>query len=115
MGSPHPIWHERATPDEIREIAEIDRTIADLRRRRSMLLNRTLLRSSSSSRSRSADRLPGPISQPSGNVRWEKADLFFLKDAVRRGMPYAQIAGFLGRTEAEVREQSRALRSRPSH
>ena len=44
MGSAHPTWYERATPDEIEEIAEIDRTIADLRRRRSMLLNRTKMR-----------------------------------------------------------------------
>ena len=44
MGSAHPTWLERATPDEIKEITEIDRSIADLRRRRSMLLNRTKLR-----------------------------------------------------------------------
>jgi len=44
MGSPHPTWYERATADEIRKIAEIDRAIADLRRRRSMLLNRTKFR-----------------------------------------------------------------------
>ena len=43
-------------------------------------------------------------------VPWEKADLFFLRDAVNRGMSYAKIAGFLGRTEAEVREKSRALK-----
>jgi hypothetical protein len=44
MGSAHPTWFERATPDEIEEIAEIDRAIEDLRRRRSMLLNRTKMR-----------------------------------------------------------------------
>ena len=35
MGSAHPTWLERATPEEIKEITEIDRSIADLRRRRS--------------------------------------------------------------------------------
>ena len=44
MGSAHPTWLERATPEEIKEITEIDRSIADLRRRRSMLLNRTKMR-----------------------------------------------------------------------
>ena|SRR6188472_1140544 len=44
MGSAHPTWLERATPDELKEITEIDRSIADLRRRRSMLLNRTKMR-----------------------------------------------------------------------
>ena len=38
------LWYQRATPDEIEEINEIDRAIADLRRRRSMLLNRTKMR-----------------------------------------------------------------------
>ena len=41
---------------------------------------------------------------------WEQTVLFFLRDAVQRGMPRAKIAGFLGRTEAEVREKSRALK-----
>ena len=36
MGSAHPTWLERATPDELKEITEIDRSIADLRRRRSI-------------------------------------------------------------------------------
>jgi hypothetical protein len=43
-------------------------------------------------------------------VPWEKADLFFLRDAVNRGMPHAKIAGFLGRTETEVREKSRSFK-----
>jgi hypothetical protein len=50
---------------------------------------------------------------------WPRADLFFMKDALDRGMSYAEVAGFLSRTEEEVREQSegdqlvkrRALRS----
>jgi hypothetical protein len=29
MGSAHPAWYERATPDEIDEIDELDRPIAD--------------------------------------------------------------------------------------
>ena len=41
---------------------------------------------------------------------WKQTDLFFLRDAVQRGMHRAKIAGFLGRTEAEVRQKSRALR-----
>jgi hypothetical protein len=39
-------------------------------------------------------------------VPWDKNDLFFLLDAVERGMSYGRIAGFLGRSEAEVREKS---------
>jgi hypothetical protein len=34
---------------------------------------------------------------------WTNADLFFLTDAVACGMPFAEIAGFLNRTESEVR------------
>jgi hypothetical protein len=37
---------------------------------------------------------------------WPRADLFFMKDALDRGMSCAEVAGFLGRTEEEVREQS---------
>ena len=44
MGNAHPTWHDRATRDEIEEVAEIDRAIADLRWRRSKLLNRTKMR-----------------------------------------------------------------------
>jgi hypothetical protein len=39
-------------------------------------------------------------------VPWDKNDLFFLLDAVERGMSYGRIAGFLGCSEAEVREKS---------
>ena len=48
-------------------------------------------------------------------IPWEKVDLFFLRDAVKVGMPYAKIAGFLGRTEAEVRAKSRSLGLRTPH
>jgi len=38
---------------------------------------------------------------------WERADLFFLKDSLERGMSLAEIAGFLGRTVDEVREKAK--------
>jgi hypothetical protein len=41
---------------------------------------------------------------------WEQADLFFLVDALARGMSIAEVAAFLGRTEEEVREQSKATK-----
>ena len=37
--------------------------------------------------------------------QWTNADLFFLTDAVACGMPFAEVAGFLNRTESEVRAQ----------
>lgn len=40
----HPTSFERATPDEIKEITELDLAIADLRRRRTMLVSRTKMR-----------------------------------------------------------------------
>ena len=40
---------------------------------------------------------------------WAQTDLFFLVDALARGMSIAEVAAFLGRTEEEVREQSKAL------
>jgi hypothetical protein len=33
-------------------------------------------------------------------VPWENADLLFLRDTIKRGMPHAKVAGFLGRSEA---------------
>ena len=44
---------------------------------------------------------------------WEKADLFFLLDALARGMSIAEVAAFLRRTEEEVREQAIMHPSRP--
>jgi hypothetical protein len=35
---------------------------------------------------------------------WDSQDLLFLKDALRRGMSHAEAAGFLGRTEEDVRQ-----------
>jgi hypothetical protein len=36
---------------------------------------------------------------------WDKADLFFLRDALRRGMTVEVVAGFLGRSASEVRAE----------
>ena len=41
---PRPKWHERASHSEIKEVDDIDRLIADLRRRRQMILNRVHMR-----------------------------------------------------------------------
>jgi len=49
---------------------------------------------------------------PNGTDRgkaWERADLFFLKDSLERGMSLAEIAGFLRRTTDEVREKAKDL------
>jgi hypothetical protein len=40
---------------------------------------------------------------------WSKPDLFFLRDALTRGMSIAAVAAFLGRTEEEVRAQANAI------
>jgi hypothetical protein len=40
----HPKWHERASRSEIKEVEDIDRLIADLRRRRQMIMNRIHMR-----------------------------------------------------------------------
>ena len=40
---------------------------------------------------------------------WARADLFFLKDSLERGMLLAEIAGFLRRTADEVREKAKSL------
>jgi hypothetical protein len=44
---------------------------------------------------------------------WAQADLLFLVDALARGMPIAEVAAFLGRTEDEVREQSKVTKYPP--
>jgi hypothetical protein len=41
--------------------------------------------------------------------QWARADLFFLKDSLERGMSLAEIAGFLRRTADEVREKAKSL------
>ena len=40
---------------------------------------------------------------------WEKADLFFLDNALRRGMSVEDVAAFLGRPVDEVRAKARQL------
>jgi hypothetical protein len=40
---------------------------------------------------------------------WAKADVFFLEDALRRGMSAEEIAAFLRRTADEVRAKIREL------
>jgi hypothetical protein len=37
---------------------------------------------------------------------WLRSDLLFLKDALARGMSFAEVAAFLGRTEEEVRRKA---------
>jgi hypothetical protein len=46
---------------------------------------------------------------PGSRQPWSQADLFFLGDALRRGLSLAQVAGFLGRTEDEVRQKAQEL------
>ena len=41
---PHPLWHELATLEELSKIDQLDRSIANLRRRRQTLVNRAKLR-----------------------------------------------------------------------
>jgi hypothetical protein len=38
---------------------------------------------------------------------WSKADVFFLEDALRRGMSAEQVARFLGRRADEVQAKAR--------
>jgi hypothetical protein len=40
---------------------------------------------------------------------WANADLLFLKDALKRGMSFSEVAGFLRRTEDEVRQKAKEL------
>jgi hypothetical protein len=40
---------------------------------------------------------------------WVKADLFFLQDSLERGMSFAEVAGFLRRTEDQVRAKAKEL------
>jgi hypothetical protein len=41
---------------------------------------------------------------------WARADLFFLRDALARGMSFLDVARYLRRTEHEVRERSKEMR-----
>ena len=44
---------------------------------------------------------------------WSSADLLFLASALSRGMSLADAAGFLGRTEGEVRKRSVLISAAP--
>ena len=47
---------------------------------------------------------------------WCSQDLFFLTDALRRGgMSYAEVAGFLGRDVAQVRDKAKHLSIKSRH
>ena len=55
-----------------------------------------------------------PPSAPLGTnagKSWQKADLFFLKAALARGMSSVEAAGFLARGEDEVQQKARELRA----
>ena len=41
----------------------------------------------------------------SAGMPWNRADLFFLSDALARGMSIQELAGFLNRPEDEVRQR----------
>jgi hypothetical protein len=45
-------------------------------------------------------------STPHRNEPWLRSDLLFLKDSLAHGMSCAEVAGFLGRTEEEVRQKA---------
>jgi hypothetical protein len=40
---------------------------------------------------------------------WSKSDVFSLRNRIEHGRPFAHIATFLGRTQAEVREKAAEL------
>jgi hypothetical protein len=42
------------------------------------------------------------------SMPWCRQDLFFLEDSLRRGNPFAEVAGFLSR-RSEVREKAESL------
>jgi hypothetical protein len=52
---------------------------------------------------------PARSKSPQRNEPWTKADLLFLKDSLAHGMSYAEVAGFLGRNEEEVRQKMEEL------
>ena len=45
------------------------------------------------------------------DIEWTNADLFFLSNTLRRGMPVDRVAGFLNRAPAEVRVKARELKA----
>jgi hypothetical protein len=55
------------------------------------------------------NRIRNVLSLQVGKPWWARADLFFLKDSLERGMSLAEIAGFLRRTADEVQEKAKDL------
>jgi hypothetical protein len=41
---------------------------------------------------------------------WINSDLFFLESALRRGLSFEELAGFLGRTSDEVEQKAKDLK-----
>jgi hypothetical protein len=60
-------------------------------------------------RSPSAARNGAPSNLANIGESWARADLFFLEDALKRGMSFEGVAGFLRRTSDEVREKAKDL------
>jgi hypothetical protein len=57
------------------------------------------------------------MEDPAGNnsgLTWTRSDLFFLRDALAKGMPVERVAAFLGRTEGEVRQAAPESVSKPT-
>ena len=52
---------------------------------------------------------PARSKGPQRNEPWTNADLLFLKDSLAHGMSCAEVAGFLRRTEEEVRHKAEEL------
>ena len=51
------------------------------------------------------------LDMESSDLEWTNADLFFLVDTLRHGMPVDRVAGFLNRSETEVRAKERELKA----
>jgi hypothetical protein len=51
------------------------------------------------------------ITRVPAGLPWDRLDLFFLSDALARGMSIKDLAGFLNRSEDEVRQQATSRRS----
>jgi hypothetical protein len=56
-------------------------------------------------------QIEGETRQPA--EPWDKADLLFLANAVAPGMPFCEVAGFLCRTEEDVRARDWVQRACP--
>ena len=56
--------------------------------------------------SRSGVRIMPTVTRRSSGAHWSNADLLFLASALDQGMSVGETAGFLGRTEDQVRRQS---------